>query len=347
MKGIKFLVFTDLHADMIHDGVARMARIAETARKENVDFVIQLGDLCYPEEAWLRTNSPRSLQVMAEKRPWSLGRDDEKRAIRSMLKEIGRPVYHVLGNHDLHVCDKETLCRYLGIPGPYYSFCEGGYRFLALDTNLIRTRDGMLDMAYGNHGKYAEEQLKYLSGEQLEWLEDMLASSEEPCMLLSHVSLTDPLSGIHESEKLKAILKKQKSGKVILAMNGHGHVDGLRWIERVPFWDVNSASYHFLGERYSRIRYSRKLCEAYPRLRETAPYYDPLYAIAEIRSDAISIRGTFSWFVGPSPQEAGMPEEENDYPPCAEIRDRVIPRAGWTDQGKNSNREEQSGERKD
>lgn len=324
MAGVRFLVFTDLHADMIHDATARMEIIAKAAREQQVDFVIQLGDLQYPEETFLRKHSPRSLSVMAERRPWSLSREDEKKMIRTMLAGIGRPVYSVLGNHDLHVCDKQTMCKYLGMPGPFYSFTEGGLRFLALDTNWIRTEKGEVDMAFGNHGQYGEEKLRYLSARQLRWLEEQLKASADPCVLLSHISLADPLSGIHESEKILEILGKFR-GKVLMAINGHGHVDGLTYAAGIPFWDVNSASYHFTGEPYTTVRYSKKLCEAYPRLPETAPYYDPLYAVVHIRDTEIEIRGTRSTFVGPSPQELGMPDGENDYPPCPEIRDRRIP----------------------
>ena len=100
----------------------------------------------------------------------------------------------------------------------------------------------------------------------------------------------------------------------------------LRKHQCIPFLDVNSASYFYMGEDYATDRYSRKISEMYPRIRIAAPYYDPLYAIVDINEERISVRGKRSSFVGPSPAEMGMPEEENDYPLCAEIRDRVIPR---------------------
>ena len=47
---MKFAVFTDLHYDSIHDGDRRMRELIKSIKKENVDFVIELGDLCYPTE---------------------------------------------------------------------------------------------------------------------------------------------------------------------------------------------------------------------------------------------------------------------------------------------------------
>ena len=167
------------------------------------------------------------------------------------------------------------------------------------------------------------ERIIELSEDQRIWLDRELTGSDEPCIVLSHVSLADPVSGIHEREKVLSVLGRHRD-RVRLVMNGHGHVDGLRYEAGIPFWDVNSASYHFTGTKYACTRYSEKLCAAYPKLSGTAPYYDPLYAIVELLDDRIRIHGTHSVFVGPTPQELGMPETENDYEPCAEIRDREI-----------------------
>ena len=320
----RFLVFADLHADMIHDAASRVEIIAKAAREQNVDFVIQLGDIQYPETDFLQEHSPQSIPLLIETRPWSLNRDDEKMAIRAMLSGIGKPLYSVLGNHDLHVCDKETMCIYWGIPAPFYFFCTMGIRFLVLDTNFIRTQTGTIDIAYGNSDHYADHQLRYLSEEQLDWLHCSIMTSAEPCVLLSHVSLVDRLSGIHDQAPLRSILQNAGDRKVILGLNGHGHIDGLTCEYGIPFVDINSASYHYVGESYRSIRYSERLCQMYPRLAYTAPYYDPLYAIVTISDTEISVKGVNSSFVGLTPKQLNLPDEENDYPPCACISDRFI-----------------------
>ena len=325
MQETSFLVMTDLHADVMPDGVARAQIIADAAVEQKVDFMIQLGDMQYPDQTFLEKHCPEGLPVMREKRPWAVGRDDEKFAIRTLFSQTGIPLYSVVGNHDLHVCDKATLCRYWNLPAAYYAFVEHGIRFLVLDTNYIRMDNGLQDIACGNSSGKGDARLRFLPDAQIRWLDDQLKASAEPCILLSHASLADPLSGIHEQEKVHAVLQKYGHEKVWLAMNGHGHVDGLRTVNGIPFWDVNSASYHSTGKRYPCIRYGRKLCEAYQKLPFTAPYAAPLYAIVHIRKDGICIQGRQSAFVGPSPQTLGVPEDENDYPPTAGIADRWLP----------------------
>lgn len=46
---MKFAVFTDLHYDAIHDGERRINEFINSVKIKNIDFVIDLGDLCYPK----------------------------------------------------------------------------------------------------------------------------------------------------------------------------------------------------------------------------------------------------------------------------------------------------------
>ena len=54
------------------------------------------------------------------------------------------PKYHVLGNHDMDVCNKQTIMALWGMPKRYYSFDEGGFHFVVLDRNLWKKDDGTL-----------------------------------------------------------------------------------------------------------------------------------------------------------------------------------------------------------
>ena len=49
-SNVKFGIFTDLHLDIMHDGRIRLDTFIEQMKKEDVDFIIQLGDFCYPED---------------------------------------------------------------------------------------------------------------------------------------------------------------------------------------------------------------------------------------------------------------------------------------------------------
>lgn len=321
---VRFLVFSDLHVDIMHDGAARMEVIARAAREQQVDFVVQLGDAQYPESAFLSAHRPESLELLRRNKPWAMGRDDEKLAVRRLLHELPCPVFSAMGNHDLHVCDKPTVCRYWSMPHPYYSFVSGGVRFIVLDTNLAMSSEGLVDLGMGNNEWLPSDTQRYVDRAQLAWLRETLSASGEPCVLFSHASLVDEVGGIHNPEDVLSALR-EAGGRVILALNGHSHIDGLTVRQGVPFVNINSASYHWVGADYACVHYSEQLCRMYPKLASTVPYYDPLYAVVEITDSEIRIQGTRSSFVGCSPQEAGLPADETQHPPTARISDRVIP----------------------
>lgn len=323
----RFLIFTDLHVDMMHDTPIRAEVISRAVKEAKVDFVVQLGDLMYPDEAFLKEHSPHSLGIMKEVRPWAVGRDDERFSVLASLENTGVPVYHTLGNHDMHICDKETMVKFLNMPGRFYDFVWGGVRFVVLDTNFVMTDEGVLaDISCGSGAGQPGDKLKFLTEEQLVWLEKTVMESREPCVLFSHASLADPLSGIRNRQEFFALIDRvnRDQKRILAAFNGHSHIDGMRMYGGTAFININSASYHWMGGDYECIRYSEKMSACYPRIKRTAPYHAPLYAIVDVEDEKIRIKGTKSLFVGKTPQELGLPREENDFDPCAMIRSRTI-----------------------
>lgn len=71
---MKFAVFTDLHYDVIHDGDRRLHEFINSVKEENIDFIIELGDLCHPTDA--------------------------NKHLISELKEVGVPCFFTVGNHN-------------------------------------------------------------------------------------------------------------------------------------------------------------------------------------------------------------------------------------------------------
>ncbi len=68
-------------------------------------------------------------------------------------------------------------------------------------------------------------------------------------MIISH----QPIAGsyaIDNAEEIQKILSKH-SDKVVLAMNGHTHIDLLIEVDDIPYLHINSASYHWLGSKYA------------------------------------------------------------------------------------------------
>ena len=327
----KFLVFTDLHVDIMHDAVARMQIILEAAQKQNVDFMMHLGDIMYPEESFVREHAPDDWEK--RKDGWFVcDRDDEKIAIRQMIEKSGIRLYGVLGNHDMDSCNKETACAYWGMPAPHYSFVEGGVRFLALDSMYIRTQEELIDFAYCNYGRFsspyaAKHDIHMIPEDQLKWIEDTVMASEEPCILLSHDSIGDELLHVRNNHEVWEIISRanQHRRRVIAAFNGHNHVDGLTIRRGVPFVSFNSASNIWIGMQYATTRYSETINRLYPSLRGTAPYFDPLYAVVTVDDSGILIEGTKSCFVGPSPQELGFDPALSAHVPAPVIRTRRLP----------------------
>ena len=62
-KKIKFGIFADLHVDIMHDTQERLEVFLDACRKEDVDFVIQLGDFCYPDEDRKCVCSPEKMPI--------------------------------------------------------------------------------------------------------------------------------------------------------------------------------------------------------------------------------------------------------------------------------------------
>ena len=50
MDSVKFALFTDLHYDHIPDGNRRLQGFIDKIKDTEIDFIIGLGDICYPIE---------------------------------------------------------------------------------------------------------------------------------------------------------------------------------------------------------------------------------------------------------------------------------------------------------
>ncbi len=323
----KFLVFSDLHVDIMPDAVARMQVILEAAKQNDVDFLLDLGDTMYPDVDFLQKYAPESI-TLREERAWFIcDRDDEKKTINSMLEACKKPIYHVLGNHDLDSCTKKTACRYYHMPSPYYFFDEGGVRFIALDTNFIREDERYIDFSHCNYRDYKTDQTTWLTEEQLAFIEKSVQESSGPCVLLSHCSLGDTRQSIHNMPPLHALIRRLNcpERRIVLALNGHTHLDGVCVREGVPMMNVNSASNVWIGHKYSATRYSETISRLYPHIKGCAPYWDALFAIIEINPNGIVVTGRSSSYVGPGPYELGFPIQEHYHERSACVKNRVFP----------------------
>ncbi len=328
----KFLVFTDLHTDIVHDTVARVQVMCEAAKREGAEHFVHLGDIMYPETEFLLAHAPESIEKRRDS--WFLcDRDDEKVQIKKLLKETGLPVHGTLGNHDMDSCSKATACLYWNMPDAYYSYVEGGVRFIALDTNRFITNAGYIDYDHNNY-KYSDgPHTTWLGEEQIAWLEGEIMASAEPCVLLSHAPLAGDMYMIHDSEQLLAMLRRvnRDRRRVILSLNGHTHVDGMCVAAGVPMVTINSASNHWMGEEYATVRYSETICRMYPHLPNCAPYQAALYSVITISDEGIEMTGVDSIFVGKTPKELNFSQDRYSYEPTAAVSARKLPLTEMTD----------------
>ena len=318
----KFLAFADLHVDIMHDGVARMQVILEEAKKQGVDYLIHLGDIMYPDTAFLKEHDD-----LPERTGWFANeRDDEKLAIRKMIADSGFKVYGVLGNHDMDACSKEVTCLYYGMSAPAYTFDEGGVRFIALDTNFMLVDGQLVPYDHCNYG-HVKGVCNWLGQEQLAWLRDQVMASPYPCVLLSHAPLADEKLNAQDAPEVWKLVKECNADarRVIFAMNGHNHIDGVCVRSGVPFMSVNSASNIWIVHQYDAVRYSETISRMYPHMTGCAPYWDALFAVVTIDDQGIHVKGRKSSFVGPTPYELGFPRDKFYHIIRPEVRDRELP----------------------
>lgn len=319
LERVTFGVFTDLHLDIMHDGEWRFRQFMEAVRREPVDFIIQLGDFCYPENTSFCACPPEYIPINLKN---SLNRviDVPKMKLLRQFNSFEKPSYHVLGNHEFDFCSKAQAMSLYGMKNRYYSFGCHGWRFLVLDVNHFRSREGKIkDYWYGDY--FASSDLPYLDEEQMAWLEEELMKDNGPAVLFSHQPLLAGPRGLQNAAALKTLLEKAgDNGKRIrLCMNGHTHVDELAKENGVLYYTVNSMSNHWVGEAYACRRYEEKVETDFPNLRYALPYENALYAIVTLDQTGFKVKGRQGRFVEPGPDKLGITD-----PVSASIEDRNV-----------------------
>lgn len=270
-------VITDVHQDVMHDGIARLTAFITAMEREQVDLIVQLGDFCQPHE--------------------------RNRDFLEVWNRFQGPRYHVLGNHDMDGGrGREVTVGFYGMPSRYYAFEQGGVRLIVLDGN--------------DPGGTARGYARHIAQDQREWLEGELAATKLPVIVLVHQPLESP-GGVDNQEEVRAILERSRGENrpgVAACFSGHLHRDYVRRLNGIAHVQVNSASYVWLPGDTRRNVYAAEHHQAHPYLDHVAPYRDPLWALITVDHDAgrLTVQGRTSEWVGPDPWERGAPE--SDYP---------------------------------
>ncbi len=164
-----FVFMTDIHLQTEMGALTAFNKAIDTANRIKADFVLTGGDLVYDV---LRGNVSRG--------------DSLFRLYKETIRRFNKPVYNVIGNHDLFGIYPESDVtakdpnykygmyeRYLG--PTYYSFQHKGWHFIVL--NSIEEKD--------------KKYIGNISAEQIAWLKKDLDSvdSRMPIALAMHIPL--------------------------------------------------------------------------------------------------------------------------------------------------------------
>lgn len=289
-KEIRIGLIADLHHDLMHDGMERMDSFIKAMEARHCDATIQLGDFAYPNE--------------------------KNKTIIDLFNSSSRQVLHVIGNHDTDSGHTKQHClKIWGIPSPYYVAKVDYLNLIVLDGNEKGSPT--------YKGGYAS----YIGKTQKDWLEVQLNSLEGPCVVISHQPLAGP-DEIDNAEEIRRVLSSH-TDKVLLAINGHTHIDALVEIDHIQYLHVNSASYRWVGGNHQHESYSKEVHKRYPWISSTCPYKDSLFAFMRMipAEKRIEISGRVSQWVGASPEDLSVSIGDglrNGVEVSPRISDRVI-----------------------
>ncbi|NTW55431.1 MAG: metallophosphoesterase [Chlorobiaceae bacterium] len=159
---MRFGIVTDIHFTTAEDTAALRSTILGW-HENGIRFAFQLGDIIAGEPG---TAMAELDQVIPE------------------LNRYGGTIRHVIGNHCLAI-PENTLLGALGMERPYYSFMEGGYRFIVLhgmDVSVLSipksAEDGqMLERFRANPELH--DYCGAIGAMQKTWLKGMLEQAEQ------------------------------------------------------------------------------------------------------------------------------------------------------------------------
>lgn len=286
-KPLTFGISTDIHQDIMHDAEVRLQHFINESEKQNLDFIIDLGDFCFPKK--------------------------ENLNFVKIWKSSSMERFNVLGNHDMDIGTKTDFMEFVGMTDRYYSFDKDEIHFVVLDPNNLLIDGNYIPYNNGNFYK-PSEQRAHVDPEQLEWLKKDLADTDKHCIIFSHQSF-DSLKASKKRDQVRNIFEdaNQKAGfqKVIAAFNGHSHIDSAREVNGIQYIQINSMSNKWVGEKYKcPERFPDSVNRRRPTIQFTTPYKDPLYAIVTIKKNVLKIQGVESTYIKPGPSELGIPTNE-------------------------------------
>ncbi len=229
---IRFGLVADLHyarAEILWNryfdqSMTKLIDAVNLFNKENLDFIIELGD--FKDEG----NPPDRLEAI-----------DFLVEIEKVFGGFRGPAYHVLGNHDMDSISKEDFLSNIKNHGQassknYYSFIKGGVKFIVLDANY--NKDGT-DYDSGNFDWTSS----MIPDGQKDWLRKELNKNTLPAIIFVH-QLLDTFSGISadlcidNADEIVSVL--EKSGNVLAVLQGHHHPGNYSFRNGIHYFTMNA-----------------------------------------------------------------------------------------------------------
>ena len=288
-KPIKLGMIADLHQDVMHDGPARLKAFLEAMKEEKPDAILQLGDFAYPSK--------------------------KNEAVTKAFKKAHPRTLHVLGNHEIdggHSFDE--VAKLWGMKGRYYTENINGLDLVVLDCN---------EKPKNHKSGYPA----HIGEQQLEWLEKQLKILKGPILVFSH----QPLAGTSSVDNAGEVQKLLNSAgdKVLLAVNGHTHIDHVDRVGEISYLHVNSASYKWVGGSHRNKSYPAEIHSKFRWIEYTCPYQDSLFTTLTIdpANGHIDVKARESQWVGKSPSQLGIaakPDRTDGKEICPKIRGRRL-----------------------
>ncbi|MDD4267948.1 MAG: alkaline phosphatase [Pirellulaceae bacterium] len=194
------------------DSAAKLAAAVDVFRREQVAFVVELGDLVDAGPS----------------------KTDELGYLETVCGILGRypgPTHFVLGNHCV---EKLTKTEFLTACGrdprkTYYSFDHGSHHFVVLDADYLE--DGT---PYGA-GNFSWTD-SWIPAEELRWLEaDLAGAADRQTVVFIHQNLHNDGNphAVKNAPQVRKVL--EEAGSVIAVFQGHMHTGGGARIRGVAY----------------------------------------------------------------------------------------------------------------
>lgn len=206
------------------NSLQKLEECAADLNREKVNFTVNLGDLV--------DRDPKDME-----------------AVLTRLKLLDQKVYNIPGNHDYKgVADNKALYKQLGMQGEYYSFSNGNWLFIMLNTNEIAPYANIAGTKKEKELAAIVERIKQsgrnnnnasnggISIKQMKWLKKLLKHADRRgmnVMVFSHHPVF-PESGLTvlNDQEILSVLASFSCVKGVVS--GHHHLGAFGTYEGIP-----------------------------------------------------------------------------------------------------------------